>query len=104
MKTIAALAASMLFGVVFTCTGYCAGFEKIHGDYQSDLFEDARPPVNQRYIDASTKAQLKQGKIKETEGSIGGITVEKGANVWGPIGTNVDTRGGDITIQNKGKQ
>ncbi len=46
---------------------------------------------------------MKAGKIQETDGSIGGITVEKGAQVYGPIGTNVDTHGANINVINTGK-
>jgi hypothetical protein len=106
MKIIVAIAASVMLAAL-AGNGYAAGFERIHSDYESDLFEDAKAPVNSKFTDANTKAQLKRGKVKETEGSIGGITIEKGANVFGPIGTSVDTKGGDITVigneKSKGK-
>ncbi len=80
---------------------YSAGPEKIFGDYQSDLYEDAEAPVNQHYIDANTEALKKQGKVKEDVNSIGGITIEEGATIFGPIGTSVDMHGGNITIINQ---
>lgn len=93
----------LLLIVVFCPEGYSAGPEKIFGDYQSDLYEDAQAPVNQHYIDANTEALKKQGKVKEDVNSIGGITIEEGATIFGPIGTSVDMHGGDITIINQKK-
>lgn len=86
---------------IFCSEVFSAGPEKIFGDYQSDLYEDAEAPVNQHYIDANTEALKKQGKVKEDVNSIGGIVIEEGATIFGPIGTSVDMHGGDITIINQ---
>ena len=104
MKKVLTLGFIFLVVIVFAPKVYSGGPEKIFGDYQSDLYEDAKAPTNQNYIDANTEALKKQGKIKEDVDSIGGITIEKGATIFGPIGTDVDMHGGNITIINEDKK
>jgi len=104
MEKLLNVALIFLLIFVFASKVYSGGPEKIFGDYQSDLYEDAKAPTNQNYIDANTEALKKQGKIKEDVDSIGGITIEKGATIFGPIGTDVDMHGGNITIINEDKK
>jgi hypothetical protein len=98
MKKSLILAAPLIATIVAAPCAYSAGPEKIFGDYQGSIYEDAQTQVNDKFIQANMKGAIKSGKVKETEGSIGGVTIEKGANVFGPIGTNVDTHGADVNI------
>ena len=104
MKRLPVIVFIFFLTVIFALKAYCGGPERIFEDYKSDLYEDAKAPINQNYIDANTESLKKQGKIKEDVNSIGGITIEKGATILGPIGTDVDMHGGNITIINEDKK
>jgi hypothetical protein len=104
MKRLLSIAFLFSLTIIFAPQAYSGGPERIFDADKADIYEDAKAPTNQNYIDANTEALKKQGKIKEDVDSIGGITIEKGATIFGPIGTDVDMHGGNITIINEDKK
>jgi len=104
MKKLLSVALMFLVIIVFASKSYSGGPERIFEEDKASLYEDAKAPINKNYIEANTEAQKKQGNIKEDVDSIGGVTIEKGATIFGPIGTDVDMHGGNITIINEDKK
>ncbi len=53
MKKLILTASVTLIPVIalmfLACSGYCAGPEKIFGDYQADIYEDAKTQMNDNF-------------------------------------------------------
>lgn len=104
MKKLLSFLFAFLSVIAYASFAYGAAAERIFDEYKEDIFEDAKAPMNEAYIKASMRAMEKQGKIKKDEKSIGGIIVEKGATIYGPISTDVDMHGGNIFFDSTGSE
>lgn len=102
MKRLFSLFFVFLFLGSFGAVAYSAPAERIFDDYGAKMYDDAEAPVNEQLINAKTNALIRQGKVTRDKNSIGSITVEKGAVIMGPLGTNVDMGGGAAVFDDDG--
>lgn len=103
MKTMFYLLVSAVIVIALAVGAYAAPPENVYGDYEKGMYEDAEAPFNDALINAKISALKKSGKVVQDKNSIGSITVQKGAVVYGPMQTNVDMKGGSAIFDATGK-